>query len=448
MTGTDLLELSEEVFLQIWSELPQGDKDSLGEVDRARCIERFRKATSYIDSSVGRLSRAHARDQPKEPAPVCVELVSGADIRPEPIDWIWPGWLAARKLHIIAGAPEAGKTTIALAMAATLTIGGRWPDGAPSTPATVVIWSGEDDVQDTLVPRLIALGADLKRVQFVRRTLKADGGCPFDPANDMPALQEALQVCGARLLILDPIVSAVAGDSHENAKVRRSLQPVVDLAEAANCAVLGISHFSKGTAGRDPVERVTGSIAFGALPRLIFAAAKLPEEEGGGRIFVRSKSNIGISGGGFGYRLESVELPGGIVTSRLLWGEALTGAARTLLADTETVEGSGAGAIADAMDFLRECLANCPVSAKQIEKDAEGAGHAWRTVQEAARRLKVERRKIGMQGGWVWCMSDVQPLPKAQAAPKVHEGADQKVVILRVPSGNHASSVGADSEEF
>lgn len=86
-----------------------------------------------------------------------VELVCGADIRPEPIEWLWHGWLAAGKLHMIAGAPEAGKTSIALALAATLSTGGRWPDGTRSSTGSVVIWSGEDAINDTLIPRLVAL---------------------------------------------------------------------------------------------------------------------------------------------------------------------------------------------------------------------------------------------------------------------------------------------------
>ena len=40
------------------------------------------------------------------------------------------------------------------------------------------------------------------------------------------------------------------------------------------CALLGITHFSKGTGGRDPVERLTGSLAFGALARVVLIAAK------------------------------------------------------------------------------------------------------------------------------------------------------------------------------
>lgn len=99
--------------------------------------------------------------------PASVELLNGASIRPEPIRWLWPGWLAAGKFHVLAGAPGTGKTSIALALAATITTGGRWPDGALAASGNVLIWSGEDDPCDTLVPRLIASAADMKRVFFV-----------------------------------------------------------------------------------------------------------------------------------------------------------------------------------------------------------------------------------------------------------------------------------------
>ena len=70
----------------------------------------------------------------------------------------------------------------------------------------------------------------------------------FDPAHDMLALRHALaEAGGARLLIVDPIVSAISGDSHRNAEVRRGLQPLVELASSLRCALLGTTHFSKGT---------------------------------------------------------------------------------------------------------------------------------------------------------------------------------------------------------
>ena len=44
-----------------------------------------------------------------------VVLVNGADLTPEPVRWLWNNWLALGKLHILAGAPGQGKTTIAIA---------------------------------------------------------------------------------------------------------------------------------------------------------------------------------------------------------------------------------------------------------------------------------------------------------------------------------------------
>ena len=50
----------------------------------------------------------------------------------------------------MAGAPGTGKTTAAGALAATLSIGGRWPDGSRSPVGDALIWSGEDSPADTL----------------------------------------------------------------------------------------------------------------------------------------------------------------------------------------------------------------------------------------------------------------------------------------------------------
>ncbi|MEW8615742.1 MAG: AAA family ATPase, partial [Candidatus Thiodiazotropha sp.] len=96
-----------------------------------------------------------------------VRLIQGDTITPEPIQWLWDGWLAAGKMHILAGVPGTGKTTISLGLAATITTSGRWPDGSRAEKGDVLIWSGEDDPQDTLIPRLHACGADLSRVHFV-----------------------------------------------------------------------------------------------------------------------------------------------------------------------------------------------------------------------------------------------------------------------------------------
>ena len=338
-----------------------------------------------------------------------VDLIRASDVTPEPITWLWNGWLAAGKMHVFGGAPGTGKTTISMGLAATVTTGGRWPDGTRSIAGNVVIWSGEDDPADTLIPRLALSGADLSRVYFIAEIREGSERRSFDPARDMEPLRRKLaEIGGVRLLIVDPIVSAITGDSHKNAEVRRGLQPLVDLAGSMRCALLGITHFSKGTGGRDPVERLTGSLAFGALARVVLVAAKHQEEGDDGRtvrLFCRAKSNIGPDDGGFEYDLHQAELKThpGIFSSSVLWGDAVEGAARELLATADATGDDGeGGTLAEAKRFLSDLLADSPVPTKAIRADADGAGYAWRTVQRAQKALGVIAVKEGMKGGWVW----------------------------------------------
>ncbi|NWG39242.1 MAG: AAA family ATPase [Hydrogenophilaceae bacterium] len=340
-----------------------------------------------------------------------VNLVRGSDIQPESVSWLWNGWLAEGKMHILGGAPGTGKTTIALALAATVTTGGRWPDGSRSPVGSVVIWSGEDDPADTLIPRLMLSGADMRRIFFVKDVFDETETRAFDPTRDITPLRRRLsQIDDVRLLIVDPIVSAVTGDGNSNPQVRRNLQPLADLAAFMRCALLGITHFTKGTIGRDPVERINGSVAFGALARVVLVAAKHQEEGEGGqvvRLLARAKSNIGPDGGGFEYDLHQDELKThpGVLASTVLWGTAVEGAARELLAIADTTGDDGEGGkLADAKRFLADLLVDGPLPSKTIKADAEGAGYSWQTMRRAKHALGIEAVKAGMKGGWAWSL--------------------------------------------
>ena len=352
-------------------------------------------------------------------------LQKASELKPKPINWIWGGWIAGGKFHLLGGVAGTGKTTISLALISSITTGGKFPDGSKAPQGSVVIWTGEDDVCDTLTPRLMAMGADLDKVHFIQGMKAGSDERPFEPSSDMPSLKDAIKKIGdVKVLIIDPIVSVVKGDSHKNAEVRKDLTPLVQMAEQMGFAIIGITHFSKGTSGREPIERITGSLAFGAVARVVLVASKTKNEDGDEiRIFLRAKSNIGVDEGGFEYSLESATTDNGIETSRVIWGSLVEGSARELLDDAE--ECSYGGGIKGCMSLIKDLLAYGEVSATQMESDCKGAGYSVATMRRAKGQLGIESQKRGMgsKGVWMW-------MPPSKMLNNIKDAHTQEVNTL------------------
>jgi putative DNA primase/helicase len=389
-----------------------------------------------ISAVIQSIKAATTIDAPASKPRTEVMLLNGADLKPTPVSWLWRGWLALGKMHILAGAPGQGKTTIAIACGATVTIGGKWPDGSKSEKGNILIWSGEDDPADTLLPRLLAAGADKSRCYFVSGTRINGEIMPFDPARDMAALEaQAKHISGVRLLIVDPVVSAVTGDSHKNTEVRRALQPLVDLASRLNAAVIGISHFSKGTGSSDPASRVVGSIAFTAVARVVLVAAKVRDAQGNERrIFARGKSNIGADDGGFEYSIIQGEPLPGIEACYVAWGKAVEGTARELLAEPEQDDSGDKSVVDDAAEFLTQELADGTTPVKTLKANARDAGISWAAIRRASEGMPIIKTKA--VGGWYWRMAShensqhtlpAQGAQGAQDAQREHLEFDGKI---------------------
>jgi AAA domain-containing protein/bifunctional DNA primase/polymerase-like protein len=382
--------------------------------------------------------------EPRERANGC-ELVDGSTLQPRAIAWDWPGFLAGGKFHALAGPAGTLKTTIAVDYIACVTAGRALPDGHVPPLGSAVIWSGEDDPADTLAPRLLAAGADLTRVKFVGDVTEDGKRYPFDPSRDVPKLAAAIAVIeDLRVIVIDPIVNAVAGDSHKNGEVRRGLAPLVDLAARTGAVLIGITHYSKGTQGREPLERVTGSLAFGALARIVHGTVRMADtDESSERrfLFARVKSNIGPDGGGFEYGVESVPVPGypGLHAPRIKWGAAVEGTARELLAGAEYEPDPGErSASSDAVEWLRGELLAGERDAGELMKEAERFGFSSKVTRTAREKLGIKPRKRDFAKGWVWALpirEGAQPAPEgAQDAQAQSVGALGILGAQRAPS--------------
>ena len=288
------------------------------------------------DRDSGKESDAPAQPSPPSPPAESVTLRSAASIVPVAIGWLWPGWLSVGKLHLLAGAPGTAKTTIALTWAAAISSGGLFPDGSGAKKGNVLIWSSEDDPRDTLIPRLIAAGADLTRIHIVESVNHTrTGKRTFDPAKDFPLLKAAVnQIGDVSFMVIDSVADAVAGDAGKNNQVRRALSPVKDFAEEMGIAVLGITHFNKGTSGR-AISRIIDSVAFVGLPRVVMIAFK---KKGNGSMIMRAKSNIGPDNGGYEFYTYVEPLIGydGISANRVGWKGYIEGSADEHLKEAES----------------------------------------------------------------------------------------------------------------
>lgn len=362
------------------------------------------EADAPFRESVANLLAAHKAKQSATataPQGEPVMLVPFSQIAPRAIEWLWKGYLPIGKLTLLAGSGGVGKSTVTCNWAAAITTGGLWPDGTKvSSPRNVLIWSSEDDPSDTIAPRLIAAGADLSRCFFIQG---AEKGRSFDPAKDLQELRKmAARIGDIGLLIIDPIMNAIVGDSFKPNIVRRGLQPFVDFASEFRCCVIGISHFAKGTEGRNPAERILSSSAFKDFSRTALVAVQ--DEETGDCAFARAKTNIAKNMGGFSYRIEEITISDGreaIETTRIVWKEMLEGSARSILAKFEGESREQGEKLTQAKQFLIQSLSAGPVASKELSENArEGHGISNETLRRAKEELGVTATKVGYGGVW------------------------------------------------
>lgn len=344
-----------------------------------------------------------------------------ADIEAKPIRWLWPGKIARGKVSMLAGNPGLGKSQVTASMAAIITTGGQWPvDRSRCERGNVVFLSAEDDAEDTIKPRLMAAGADLSRVFILDAVL--DGfdtqgeqvSRHFNLRTDLARLGALLDELGnVALIVIDPITAYLGEtDSHKNAEVRALLAPLGELAARHGAAVVCVSHLNKG-GNSEALMRVTGSLAFVAAARAAFIVAR-DQDDNSRRLFLPLKNNIGRDESGLAFKVETRQLPGNIETSCVVWeAEAVTVTADEALVPEGSADDRSERD--EATKWLREALADGPLSAKDVQRQARQTGIAWATVRRAKALLGINTTKTRFDGGWEWALPS-KVLKSAQGA--------------------------------
>jgi len=340
------------------------------------------------------------------------QIVRMSDVTPEEVQWLWPGYIPLSALTVFDGDPDLGKSTIMGAdIAARVTRGLPMPDGQNSDiggPAGVVLMSLEDDAATTLVPRLIAAGADLTRVCQIQ-SVGTDRALPN--VEDMAAMLKAIQSVDARLLVIDPIAGHLPkwANPNQDKDVRIALMPLALLAQTLKLAVVVIRHLTKVAGGGNPMYRGQASIAFIAAARAGVVVGKDPDDPDNRRILASTKHNLTTQPPSLVYRLETSTLNGVVRVAWLPVGTTHT--AETLLAVQSTADERSA--VADAADALTDILGKGPLIVEEIRKHTAAAGLSWRTIERAKDRLGIRSKKDG-SGPWMWHL----PEPKTANTAK------------------------------
>ena len=335
-----------------------------------------------------------------------------ADVMAERVSWLWPNRIASGKLTLIVGDPGVGKSFLTLDLAARVSAGGAWPDGSGGVEqGGVVLLGAEDDLADTIRPRLDAAGANAAKIVALQSVAARDASSgtmrqrSIDLCRDIAELEKAIDmVAPCRLVVIDPI-SAYLGeaDSHKNAAVRAALAPLSEMAARRNVAIVAVTHLRKGDGSAK--HRTIGSIAFVAAARAAWLVCE-DQRDPGRRLFLPIKNNIGRDRVGLAYRLSEVDGNGVPHLEWQMGAEHIS--ADDAIGDRQgKVDPERQRRGQKAVEFIRETLAAGPVASTEMQRLADVAGHAWVTVKRAKDRAGVTTYAVTDGDGrkrWYWSL--------------------------------------------
>lgn len=192
-----------------------------------------------------------------------------ANVRTEPVEWLWYPYIPLGKLTVLQGDPGEGKSTFALNVVARITTGQPMPDGVPAKGKRVAIYQcAEDGIADTIKPRLQQAGADCERVAYI---IDNDIALTLEDGR----IETAIKDTHASVFIIDPIQAFIPPDADMQSatKMRSVLRKLANIADRNKCAVILIGHMNKGGSSKS-LYRGLGSIDIAAIARSVLMISR------------------------------------------------------------------------------------------------------------------------------------------------------------------------------
>lgn len=341
-----------------------------------------------------------------------VKLTSASQVKIAPVKWLWStegqGRIPAGCLSLIAGREGIGKSLFAIQTLADLTRGEL--EGAfYGTPKHVIVAATEDSLTHTLVPRLMAAGADLERVHFAEMETPEGQVDELVLPRDIAEIEATILEYQPAALVLDPLISRLAAglDTHRDADTRRGLEPLVALAGRANITILGLIHLSKANT-TDPLTQIMGSKAFAAVARAVIYCMVDPDDDDI-RLVGQAKNNLGrMDIPALSYKVTSKLVQqgpdGDIRAGKIEWCGPVERSIREAVYEAQTAPPIEKSAVEAAESWLLHYLSNKALASQEVKKAARAAGHAERTLKRAFRKLNGMKQDMGWPRETYWSL--------------------------------------------